>query len=94
MKESFEWNGCNARRMVLRFVGMKGWEVKVWESNVECELCCISIVRSFRFDFTLRGHGMGRTTRNGEWFLHGRCNDDSGEWRCECNGECVFDGEE
>ena len=92
MEEREMENGCNARMKVLRFVRMKGWEVKVWKSNVGYALCCIPIVSSFRFDFTLRGHGMGRTRRNGEWFLHGGCNDDSGEWRCECKGECIFDG--
>ena len=66
MEESFEWNGCNARMKVLRFARMKGYEVKMWKSNVGCALCCIPTVSSFRFDFTLRGHGMGRTRRNGE----------------------------
>ena len=66
MEESFEWNGCNARMKVLRFVRMKGWEVKVWKSNVGYALCCIPIVSSFRFDFTWRWHGMGRTRRNEE----------------------------
>ena len=31
MEESFEWNWCNARMKVLRFVRMKGLEVKVWK---------------------------------------------------------------
>ena len=51
---------------VLRFARMKGWEVKVWKSNVGYALCCISIVSSFRFDFTLKWYGMGRKRRNGE----------------------------
>ena len=75
---------------MLRFVRMKGYEVKMWKSNVGCALCCIPTVSSFRFDFTLRGYGMGRTRRNGERFLHGRGNDDSGE----CKGKCVFDAGE
>ena len=31
-------------------------------------MCCISIVSSFRFGFTLKWHEMGRTRRNGSDF--------------------------
>ena len=53
MEESFEWNGCNARRMVLRFVGMKGWEVKVWKLRfVMCIVLHLDCEKySIRFHF-------------------------------------------
>ena len=52
MEESFEWNGCNARMRVLRFVRMKGLEVKVWELRLEV---CI-VLHSDCEEFSIRFH--------------------------------------
>ena len=52
MEESFEWNGCNARMRVLRFVRMKGLEVKVWELRLEV---CI-VLHSDSEELSIRFH--------------------------------------
>ena len=52
MEESFEWNRCNARRMVLCFVRMKRLEVKVWKLRLEV---CI-VLHSDCEQFSIRFH--------------------------------------
>ena len=59
MEESFEWNGCNARMRVLRFVRMKGLEVKVWELRLEVCIVlhsdCEQFSIPFHFEMTWNG---------------------------------------
>ena len=52
MEEREMENRCNARMKVLRFVGMKGWEVKVWKLRfVVC-----TVLHSDCEQFSIRFH--------------------------------------